>query len=146
MRPARFLLVLALTGLALTAPASAEAPASAKQTKLTLKDSPYGRVLFANGFAMYVFTKDDGRKSRCYGPCAKAWPPLRARGEIVAGEGVDGSLIGRTRRRDGSKQITYDGQPLYGYIDDPRGRVLCHDVAEFGGTWLAVLGSGEPAR
>lgn len=143
--------VAAICALALANPASgddwAHEPAEkpAKKTKLKLASSPYGDVLFANGYAMYVFTKDDGRKSKCYGPCAKAWPPLKARGEVVAGAGVDESLIGKTKRRDGSKQVTYAGKPLYGYVDDPRGEVLCHDIFEYGGDWLAVLGSGEPA-
>ena len=144
MRPVR----TALHTLAFAAAVYALAPATAmgaQETKLTLKDSPYGKVLFANGFAMYAFTKDEGRRSRCYRACARAWPPLRARGEIVAGRGVEESLIGTTRRRDGSRQLTYAGRPLYGYVHDPRGRVLCHDVLEFGGTWLALLGSGEPA-
>ena len=149
----RILPLLAIATVALVAPASGDAwrpapdamPAAAKQTKLKLASSPYGRVLFANGYAMYLFTKDDGKKSRCYGACAKAWPPLEARGEVLAGSGVDAALIGRTERRDGTKQVTYAGEPLYGYVHDPRGEVLCHDVFEFGGDWLAVLGSGEPA-
>lgn len=149
MRLARLALLplIAICAVTLATPASGDnwRPAAAKQTKLKLASSPFGQVLFGNGYAIYVFTKDDGRKSRCYGPCAKAWPPLRARGEIVAGAGVDSELIGKTKRRDGSKQITYAGNPLYGYVHDPRGQVLCHDVFEYGGDWLAVLGSGEPA-
>jgi predicted lipoprotein with Yx(FWY)xxD motif len=114
-------------------------------TKLTLKSSPYGRVLFSGGYAMYVFTRDDGSRSRCYGECAEAWPPLEADGRLVAGPGVKQRRIGTTTRRDGGTQVTYRGRPLYGYIDDPRGQVLCHDVFEFGGTWYAVRGSGRPA-
>ena len=152
MRLARLALLplIAICAVTLAAPASGDnwrsvPDKAAKQTKLKLGSSPFGQVLFGNGYAMYIFTKDDGRKSRCYGPCAKAWPPLKARGEIVAGAGVDAELIGKTKRRDGTKQVPYAGTPLYGYVHDPRGQVLCHDVFEFGGDWLAVLGSGEPA-
>jgi predicted lipoprotein with Yx(FWY)xxD motif len=136
------LALLAVAGLALAGSGDTWA---AKATKLTLKDSPYGEVVFARGYAMYVFTRDAGSRSRCYGRCAKAWPPLRHRRQVIAGRGIDPGLIGKTKRRDGSKQITYAGRPLYGYVHDPRGRVLCHDVPEFGGTWYAVQGSGEPA-
>jgi predicted lipoprotein with Yx(FWY)xxD motif len=143
----------AATAPATSKPASAAKPASAqpesanpaKTTKLKLKSSPYGDVVFANGFAMYIFTRDQNGKSKCYGACAEAWPPLKAKGDVIAGSGIKSRLLGTTKRRDGSRQVTYKGQPLYGYIDDPRGEVLCHDVAEFGGTWLAVLGSGDPA-
>jgi predicted lipoprotein with Yx(FWY)xxD motif len=145
MRLARPLALVAIALAAFAAPAGGEVPMAAKQTKLTLRESPYGRVVFANGFAMYVFTRDEGRRSRCYRSCAEAWPPLRPRGEIVTGAGVDRDLIGRTKRRDGTKQLTLDGKPLYGYVHDPRGRVFCHDVVEFGGTWYAVRGSGKPA-
>lgn len=134
-----WLVAIALAAVAL--PASAM---GAERTRLTLKSSPYGKVLFANGYAMYVFTADSGSTSNCYGDCAKAWPPLKARGRIVAGEGVDRDRIGFTERRGGRRQITYAGQPLYGYVDDPRGEVYCQDVDEFGGTWYAVLPSGSP--
>ena len=40
-------------------------------------------------------------------------------------------------------QVTYGGHPLYYYVDDTPGKVLCHNVDEFGGTWLVVLPSGE---
>ncbi|MGH2950535.1 MAG: COG4315 family predicted lipoprotein [Solirubrobacterales bacterium] len=111
---------------------------------LKLMRSPFGRVVFADSFAQYLFTKD-GRRSRCYGDCAEAWPPLLADGRVVAGKGIKKSLLGAKKRRDGSKQVTYDGSPLYGYEHDPRGEVLCHDVREFGGRWYAVLKSGERA-
>lgn len=116
-----------------------------QNTKLKLKRSPYGKVLFANGYAIYVFTKDTTSQSECRGACAKAWPPLAARGKIKAGKGVKRRLLGTTTRDDGSEQLTYDGHPLYGYIDDPRGEVYCHDVVEYGGTWYAVKRSGKPA-
>jgi predicted lipoprotein with Yx(FWY)xxD motif len=125
----------------------APSPAAAKQraTKLKLERSPYGRVLFSGGYAMYLFTRDEGSRSECRGQCARAWPPLEARGKLKAGKGVKERLIGTTKRANGSEQVTYDGHPLYGYVDDPRGEVLCHDVAEFGGTWYAVRKSGKPA-
>lgn len=37
------------------------------------------------------------------------------------------------RLRGGKRQVTYDGHPLYFYVDDAPGRVLCHNVLEFGG-------------
>jgi len=114
-------------------------------TKLTLKRSPYGRVVFSGGYARYVFTSDRSRESRCHDKCAAAWPPLEAAGELVAGRGVRARLLGTTVRADGSRQVTYRGRPLYGYVDDPRGKVYCHDVFEFGGTWYAVRKSGRPA-
>jgi predicted lipoprotein with Yx(FWY)xxD motif len=47
-------------------------------------------------------------------------------------------------RRDGRRQVSYRGHALYFYVHDPRGEVLCNDVFEFGGTWYALDGQGEP--
>jgi predicted lipoprotein with Yx(FWY)xxD motif len=117
-----------------------------RTTELRLRGSDYGRVLFDDkGGALYLFTKEETDASRCYGECAKAWPPFYARGKLQAGRGVDRDLLGKTERRDGRKQVTYAGHPLYFYVHDPRNEVLCHDVFEFGGDWLAVQASGEPA-
>jgi predicted lipoprotein with Yx(FWY)xxD motif len=57
---------------------------------------------------------------------------------------VDRELLGTTKRRDGRRQVTYKGQPLYFYVDDPKGQVLCNDIAEFGGTWFALTAAGNP--
>ena len=112
---------------------------------MTLRDSQFGPVLFdGRARALYLFTRDPGTRSRCYGACATAWPPFIARGKPRAGRGVKKSLLGTVRRRDGSRQVTYRGQPLYFYIDDPRGQVLCNDVTEFGGVWYALRANGRP--
>ena len=57
------------------------------------------------------------------------------------------SLLGTIRRRDGRRQITYNGRPLYHYVGDKSpGQVLCQNVDEFGGTWLVVRPSGVLVR
>jgi predicted lipoprotein with Yx(FWY)xxD motif len=117
-----------------------------RRTKVRLKRTRFGRVLFdSEGYALYLFTRD-GRKSKCNGDCASAWPPLRARGRLVGGKGVKDRLLGKVTRRDGTKQVTYNGHPLYNYIDDPHGVVLCQNVEEFGGLWYVVKRSGRPVR
>ena len=96
------------------------------------------------GQAVYLFDREKTKKSECYGDCARAWPPVLTRGRPVAGRGIRGRLLGTTRRRDGKRQVTYDGRPLYYYVDDAPGRVLCHNVSEFGGLWLVVRPGGTP--
>jgi predicted lipoprotein with Yx(FWY)xxD motif len=126
--------------------AATQASAAKKTTKVQLRESKYGKVLFAgNGRALYLFTSDTPGTSNCSGECAAAWPPFYARGKLVAGKGVNRKLLGRTTRPDGRKQVTYKGHPLYFYIHDPRGEILCHNVNEFGGDWLVVRASGNPA-
>ena len=113
--------------------------------RVTLRDSQFGPVLFdGHSRALYLFTRDPRRKTRCYGACADAWPPFYAKGRPRASRGVDRDLLGTIERRDGRRQVTYKGKALYFYVDDPKGQVLCNDVFEFGGTWYAVDAKGNP--
>lgn len=109
--------------------------------------SEYGRVVAdGKGEAFYLFDKERGSRSRCYGDCAVAWPPVLTRGRPRAGRGVKASRLGTTRRRGGRLQVTYGGHPLYYYKDDSPGTILCQNVDEFGGLWLVVKPSGRPVR
>lgn len=113
--------------------------------EITTSDSQFGPVLFdEDGRAIYYFDLEQTRESECYGDCAEAWPPVLTKGEPQASGRAEGSLLGTTKRDGGQTQVTYDGRPLYYYVDDPTGEVLCHNVEGFGGLWLAVQPSGEP--
>jgi predicted lipoprotein with Yx(FWY)xxD motif len=93
------------------------------------------------GMTLYLFTKDTPNTSNCYDKCATAWPPLLTSGDPVAGEGVDGALLGTTNRTDGTVQVTYNGWPLYYYEKDKApGDVTGQDV---GGVWYVVSTAGE---
>jgi predicted lipoprotein with Yx(FWY)xxD motif len=117
------------------------------RAKVTVRKSAYGRVLFdGRSRALYIFTADRRAKTRCYGACAKAWPPFLVRQSPRAGTGARAQLIGTTRRRDGSLQVTYRGRPLYFYVGDRAGQVLCQDVQEYGGHWYVVTPRGTAVR
>jgi predicted lipoprotein with Yx(FWY)xxD motif len=141
-------LVLAAVVLAAVASGVGHASTTARAT-LTVRSSSYGAILFdGRGRALYAFTRDRrGGPSRCYGACARAWPVDFTSGRLVAGKGVKRSLIGTVRRRDGRRQITYNGRPLYYYVGDKSaGQVSCQNVAEYGGTWLVMRPSGALVR
>lgn len=124
----------------------AQASMSPQGTRVKVVDSQYGRVIAdRKGEAFYLFDKEDGKQSECYGDCARAWPPVLTKGKPKAGEGAKQSLLGTTKRRNGKLQVTYAGQPLYYYVDDSPGTILCHDVEEFGGLWLVVKPNGKAA-
>jgi predicted lipoprotein with Yx(FWY)xxD motif len=127
-----------------TGPAT-QSRARRRTTTVKAMSSRYGRVLFdGQGRALYLFTRERSSKSRCYGECAAAWPPFYARGTLRARGGAQASKLGTSRRRDGRRIVTYDGHPLYYYVTDRRpGQITCHDVAEFGGTWLVVNPAGN---
>jgi predicted lipoprotein with Yx(FWY)xxD motif len=145
---ARFLiaLVLATFGAALFAQPELAAPRGTTPT-VTARSSQFGRILCdGRNRALYAFTRDTRSRTTCYGACAQAWPPYIVRGSLRPGTGTKRSLLGTTRRRNGSRQLTYAGKPLYYYVHDPRGQVLCQNVREFGGLWLVIRPSGKLVR
>jgi predicted lipoprotein with Yx(FWY)xxD motif len=120
----------------------------AKTTTVKVMTTRYGRILVdGQGRALYLFTRESTPTVRCYGACATAWPVFHARGNLRAGTGADRHLIGTISRRDGTKQVTYAGHPLYYYVTDRKpGQVTCQNVDEYGGTWLVVAPGGTAIR
>ena len=138
-------------GLSLAADARAgqQTAERAQAATLTVRKTRYGTILFdGRGRALYGFTRDKrGGPSQCYGACATAWPIQYAKGPLRAAAGVKQSMLGTTKRRDGRLQVTYNGWPLYYYVDDLLpGQVTCQNVDEFGGLWLVVRPSGPLVR
>lgn len=108
--------------------------------------SDFGTILFARtGQAIYLFDVEATSRPRCYGACAAAWPPVLTIGDARSGTGVSASLLGSTLRTDGTRQVTYDGHPLYFYAHEGKNEVRCHDVFLNGGNWYAVQPDGHPA-
>jgi predicted lipoprotein with Yx(FWY)xxD motif len=115
-------------------------------TVIITADSENGQMLYdAGGQPIYLFDKETGTTPQCYGACAEAWPPVLTKGLPQAKKGTRESLLGTTKRRDGKTQVTYAGHPLYFYAHEGKYQVLCHDVTEYGGTWLVVQPNGKPA-
>jgi predicted lipoprotein with Yx(FWY)xxD motif len=123
-------LIAVLAATVLTAPA------------VTVHRSAYGRIVFdGRGYVLYAFTRDGHGPSRCYGACAKAWPPY------IVKTRPGGAQLGVVRRRSGALQLTYAGRPLYYYVGDRKpGQILCQNVSEYGGRWLVVRPNGTLVR
>ena len=95
---------LALSALVAAALAGVVVAAAAggptRKPVVGMRATPLGSVLVAaNGRTLYLFTGDTAKASSCYGKCAAAWPPLLAKGPVVAGSGLKGSLVGTLRAR-----------------------------------------------
>ena len=115
----------------------------------------YGEFLTdGSGRPLYLFKGDrrgeggNQAESDCYDDCAKSWPPLLTTEEPKAADAVRANLLGTLARKDGSTQVTYNGWPLYRYVQDvgPEGTVAGHDVEDFGEEWYLVSPAGEEAR
>jgi predicted lipoprotein with Yx(FWY)xxD motif len=144
----RTLLGVAVIAFAVLTLAPAAMSSESASATLTVKSSRFGHILFdGRGYVLYAFTRDARGPSRCYGACAKAWPVYYAKGTLRAGSGIKRSLIGTAKRRDGRRQVTYAGRPLYYYVGDTKaGQIGCQNIVEFGGTWLVVRPSGKLVR
>ena len=105
----------------------------------------FGTILQdSRGRSLYLFTKERGSTARCYGECAKEWPPVLTSNDPVATGGAKQSELGTTRRRGGKTQVTYNGHPLYYFVaEDEANEVLCQNVYEFGGKWYVVDKNGD---
>jgi predicted lipoprotein with Yx(FWY)xxD motif len=104
-----------------------------------------GQILVdSQGRTLYLFQKDTGTTSACTGACATAWPPLRATGQPMIGNGADAALLGTTPRSDGGPQITYNGHPVYLFIKDQKsGDTNGEGVNAFGASWFALSPTGN---
>lgn len=110
-----------------------------------LRATTLGRVLVAaNNRTLYLFEADTGRRSACYGRCAKFWPPLLTTGKPRPGAGVKAALLGTTKRRDGRFQVTYRGHPLYFFVKDAKaGQTLGQGIDGFGAEWYVLDRAGR---
>lgn len=97
-----------------------------------------------SGRAVYLWAKDGDNMSACSGACAGAWPPVMAKGSVTAGGGAKASDLGAITRSDGSRQVTYDGHPLYYFAGDSgSGQTNGQGSDGFGAKWWLVAPSGS---
>lgn len=109
---------------------------------LTMAASDLGEILVdGDGMTLYLFTNDtrSSGASTCEGQCLVNWPPLL--GEPTAGDGVDDSKLGSFTKPDGTVQATYNGWPLYYWIQDTEpGQTTGQGVQ---GVWFVLDRDGE---
>jgi predicted lipoprotein with Yx(FWY)xxD motif len=126
-------------------PSSTASSAAKGAAAVDLGTTKAGKVLVGpNGRAVYLFEKDTGTTSKCSGACAKAWPPLTTSSKPTAGTGVSASMLGITKRADGTEQVTYNGHPLYYFGGDKKsGTIAGQGLDAFGSEWYVVGSSGS---
>jgi predicted lipoprotein with Yx(FWY)xxD motif len=124
---------------------SASRNAAGGGISITTGHSSFGPIVTgANGRAVYLFEKDAGTTSSCYGACAAAWPPVLTTGAPVAATGVTAGLLGTVRRSDGTMQVTYAGHPLYYFAgDSAAGDVSGEGSDSFGAGWDLLTPAGK---
>jgi predicted lipoprotein with Yx(FWY)xxD motif len=136
--------VVAALAAAALIPASLASPSKGSSATVGVQPSKLGRILVVGrGRSLYLFEKDKHGKSSCYGVCAAAWPPLITSGKPHAGAGTKASLLGRTKRKDGRWQVSYNRHPLYTFVKDTKkGQTNGEGVDAFGAEWYVVSPAG----
>ncbi len=124
--------------------AGSPASAPATGTVITTHAGSAGAFLTdGSGHTVYLWAKDGMNMSDCSGACAAAWPPVPATGKLTATGGVKASDLGTITRSDGTKQVTYDGHPLYYFVgDSAAGQTNGQASDNFGAKWWLVASSG----
>jgi predicted lipoprotein with Yx(FWY)xxD motif len=124
---------------------AASAQSSNSHTINVSDNGDLGKILVdSKGRTLYLFQKDTGPMSTCSGGCATEWPPVTTSRKPTAGSGLTASKVGRTTRSDGSKQVTYNGHPLYLYVGDSKaGDATGQGIDAFGARWYALSPSGS---
>jgi predicted lipoprotein with Yx(FWY)xxD motif len=136
---------LALTLTATSSPASAPGPASNANTLVAVRATGLGRILVdGQGRTLYLFTKDTGSGSTCFGGCASVWPPVAVHGMPQATAGTSAGDIATITRPDGGMQLSYHGHPVYYYVGDRNaGDTAGQNLNQFGGEWYALDPAGN---
>jgi predicted lipoprotein with Yx(FWY)xxD motif len=125
--------------LALTA-----APALAQMAPVSWgSGGALGNILVdQNGLTLYTLSSDSAGVSTCTGGCLGPWPAATVDGDTAAmiGGGMgDMPALGTMTRDDGSRQLTWNGMPLYRFARDAApGDVNGNGINAFGGVWNVV--------
>jgi predicted lipoprotein with Yx(FWY)xxD motif len=119
--------------------------APTKTATVRVAKSSLGSILVdATGRTLYLFKADSGTSSACTGACATAWPPLLAKGTPTVGTGLTASKLETITRPGGTRQVTYNGHPLYLFIKDKKpGQTTGQGLTAFGAAWFAVSPVGD---
>jgi predicted lipoprotein with Yx(FWY)xxD motif len=122
------------TSTASAAPAASHSAASHSAAAATVRTAqvPVGGTMetiltTATGQPLYYYKPDTASKSFVTGGLAKAWPPLTA--GAPAGTGLSGQL--EVLNDVNGQQVTYNGHPLYTFVDDHAGQVTGQGVQDF---------------
>jgi len=88
------------------------------------------------GMTLYRYTPDQPNVSTCYGACAIAWPPVVVDSVPSVQDPTLGAGLGLAQRDDGTQQLSFNGSPLYYFVDDAQPGDATGEAS--GGVWFVV--------
>jgi len=117
----------------------------------TAKLGKLGQVLVTGtGHVLYMFQLDKHTKVACNSECQSIWLPLVAPSTGVAkavGLARQSMISSDRNRYDGKRIVTYNGWPLYTYVNDGGPDVDSgQSILLNGGYWWVIRADGKPER
>jgi predicted lipoprotein with Yx(FWY)xxD motif len=113
-----------------SATASSPRAALVRSAEATVGGKTEAILVNSQGLPLYIYRPDTASTSLVSGGLAKLWPPLLSLSSpAVAAPGVTGK-VGELRDAYG-QQVTYNGHPLYAFVDDRAGQVTGQRVQNF---------------
>jgi predicted lipoprotein with Yx(FWY)xxD motif len=137
---------LAACGTAATGYGGGSAPSSLSgPATISVRANTLGQILVdGNGKTLYLFEADTSAASTCSGACGQAWLPVTTNAGPKAASSASSSLLGTTTRSDGTTQVTYNGHPLYRFVNDTKpGDAIGEGSTAFGAGWDVVSPAGD---
>jgi predicted lipoprotein with Yx(FWY)xxD motif len=115
--------LLLLVPLGVGVAMAASSSSSATGTVKAVKSTSFGTILVSSkGRTLYRYTIDRKNVNRCSSvpACNKYWPPLlvKAGAKPTAGTGAKAAQLGTIKAKNGMRQVTYAGWPLYTFAGD----------------------------
>jgi predicted lipoprotein with Yx(FWY)xxD motif len=99
----------------------------------------------AGGKALYTSDQEAGGMVECTGPCLQFWEPLTIQGQP---SGTVMGALGVLTRPDGKTQVTFNGAPVYRFVEDQSGSLKGDGVDDaFAGqqfSWHVVSTGAAP--
>jgi predicted lipoprotein with Yx(FWY)xxD motif len=143
--PAAIAAAVALAVGAFGSAATAAPATKARSATVKVGHTDLGKILVdSRGRSLYMLSADSARKSTCFGACVSAWPPLRTSRKPTVGRGLKAAKVGSIKRSDGKKQVTYNGHPLYRFVNDMKpGDTNGQGITAFGGRWFVLSPAGK---
>jgi predicted lipoprotein with Yx(FWY)xxD motif len=129
-------------------PSATEAPVAEGVVVKAGKTKAGPTAVDGEGFTLYLSVLDSNNppKSVCLSrKCVADWRPLFVPDGVkpVAGKGIEPSLLGVVRRKDGTRQATLNGWPLYTFEQDQAPGDI--DGQGLKGTWYVISPGGKKA-
>ncbi len=124
----------------------AQTAAGGSGTVATKSVSGVGTVLVdSKGDTLYANNQDTSSKMACTAACQSIWPPAMA----SSGQPTSSDSSVQAKLGVANGQLTFNGQPLYTFVQDSPGEATGNGVTDsFGGTsftWTAAMSGGKAA-